>query len=192
MKSKYKYFIILFFFLFCHNLAYAHRINVFAWVEGKTINIESKFSGGKVVKSGKVTVADPVGNHVFSGITDDQGKTSFNIQEAIDYYITVSTGEGHKGTWKVLAYEISGPQLESNQSISHVHEPTEAGNISNNCISEQQVERLLDEKLKSIHGQLKAIRQNNDNKIKDIISGMGFIFGIFGIFALIKSRKNQA
>ena len=34
--------------------ASAHRVNVFAWVDGDTIHVESKFSGGKKVKTGKV------------------------------------------------------------------------------------------------------------------------------------------
>ena len=42
--------------------ASAHRVNVFAWVEGDTIYVESKFAGGKKVTSGKIVVTDPRGN----------------------------------------------------------------------------------------------------------------------------------
>ena len=40
--------------------ASAHRVNVFAWVDGDTIHVESKFSGGKKVKTGKVVVRVPL------------------------------------------------------------------------------------------------------------------------------------
>jgi nickel transport protein len=191
VNLKLKYFIILFFFLSYSNLTFAHRINVFAWVEGKTINVESKFAGGKAVKNGKISIADSSGKLVFSGITNEKGNISFKIQEALDYYITVSAGEGHKGTWKVLAHEISGPQPKKKQSPSPTYEQPDASTEGIHCISEEQFKRILDEKLKSVHGQLKTIRQNDDNKVKDIISGIGFILGIFGIFVLIKSRKSQ-
>jgi nickel transport protein len=69
--------------------ALAHRVNVFAWVEGDTIYVECKFAGGKKVKSGKITVIDPQGVELLSGLTNDEGEFSFKIPRrasgAMDY-----------------------------------------------------------------------------------------------------------
>ncbi|MGD9362169.1 MAG: hypothetical protein PVH85_25095, partial [Desulfobacterales bacterium] len=59
--------------------ASAHRVNVFAWVDGDTIHVESKFSGGKKVKTGKVVVMDPRSVELLSGFTNDQGEFSFKV-----------------------------------------------------------------------------------------------------------------
>ena len=36
----------------------AHRVNLFAWVEGDMVYVESKFSSAKPVKAGKIIVSD--------------------------------------------------------------------------------------------------------------------------------------
>jgi len=41
--------------------AHAHRVNIFAWVEGDQIYTESKFSGGKPVQNGQIRVLGPDG-----------------------------------------------------------------------------------------------------------------------------------
>jgi nickel transport protein len=191
VKLKPKKLILLFFLLFYSHSAFAHRVNVFAWVEDQTLYIESKFAGGKFVKHGKVTIIDPFGNELFSGLTDEKGNTSFQIQKVMDHSIIVNAGEGHQGTWKVFAHEISGHEPEDHEATTVLEQRSNIQSTNLNCISEDQITKILDEKLKSVHGQLKIIRQNKENKIRDIMSGIGFILGIFGIFALMKSRKNQ-
>ncbi len=53
--------------------AHAHKVTVFAWAEGDRVFTESKFSGGKMVKAGKVEVFDSSGNLLLEGRTDDNG-----------------------------------------------------------------------------------------------------------------------
>lgn len=190
MKIKPKKLILLLFLLFYAHSAFAHRVNVFAWVEDQTLFIESKFAGGKFVKHGKISIVDPLGNELFSGLTDEKGNTSFQIKKVMDHTIVVNAGEGHQGTWKVFAHEISGHEPENYETTVILEQESNIQSANANCISEAQIKRILDEKLKSVHGQLKSIRQNNENRIRDIISGIGFILGIFGVFALMKSRKN--
>ena len=52
--------------------AMAHRVNVFAWVDGDEVHTESKFSGGTLVRSGGITVKDEkTGAVVNQGTTND-------------------------------------------------------------------------------------------------------------------------
>ncbi len=55
----------------------AHKVMIFAWVQGDKIFTESKFSGGKLVKGGDVIVYDLEGNQLLEGQTDDKGEFSF-------------------------------------------------------------------------------------------------------------------
>ena len=44
------------------SMARAHGVSVFAWVEGDTVYVESKFSGGRRAKNATVLVYDKEGN----------------------------------------------------------------------------------------------------------------------------------
>ena len=83
--------------------ASAHRVNVFAWVEGDTVYVEGKFPGGKKVKAGKIVVLDPRGVELVSGLTNDQGEYSFKVPRQTDLRIVLSAGQGHQGEWVVRA-----------------------------------------------------------------------------------------
>ena len=87
----------------------AHRVVVFAWVEGDTVYVESKFSGGKRVNAGKITVTDPQGKALLTGTTDENGKFSFKIPAKSDLKIVLLAGEGHRGEWTVTADELEMP-----------------------------------------------------------------------------------
>ena len=67
--------------LFCFQIEAvdAHRVNLFAWVEGDTVYVESKFSGGKKVKAGKIIVSDPQGTELLKGTTNENGEFSFKV-----------------------------------------------------------------------------------------------------------------
>lgn len=192
MKSTLKQILFISFLTLISNTAYAHRVNVFAWVEDHTVFVESKFAGGKQVKKGDITITDISGNTILAGKTDKQGKYSFKVKKEIDYIVIVNAGGGHKGEWKVNHYEFSGDHLTKDVVTKNSGILLPEVNENQTCLSEDQLNSILDQKLKSIHGQLKSIRQNSENKIRDLISGVGFILGLFGIFALMKSRKNQS
>jgi hypothetical protein len=87
----------------------AHRVNLFAWVEGDTVYVESKFSGGKKVNAGRITVMDAEGVELLTGTTDAQGEFSFKIPEKTDLKIVLSAGEGHRAEWTVSAAEMTMP-----------------------------------------------------------------------------------
>ncbi|MGD9236201.1 MAG: hypothetical protein PVF09_05975 [Desulfobacterales bacterium] len=87
----------------------AHRVNVFAWVEGDTVFVESKFSGGKRVNTGKVTVSDAEGTELLTGLTDENGEFSFKVPKKTDLKIVIEAGTGHRGEWTVAAGEIQMP-----------------------------------------------------------------------------------
>lgn len=87
----------------------AHRVNLFAWVEGDTVHVESKFSGGKKVKAGKIIVTDPQGKELVKGTTNGKGEFSFKIPQKTDLKIVLIAGPGHRAEWKIAASEIQMP-----------------------------------------------------------------------------------
>jgi nickel transport protein len=87
----------------------AHRVNLFAWVEGDTVYVESKFSGGKKVKAGKIIVTDSQGTELLTGATDENGEFSFKVPKKTDLKIVLIAGAGHRAEWTIPASEITIP-----------------------------------------------------------------------------------
>ena len=50
--------------------AFAHKVIIFAWVEGDIVFTESKFSGGKRAVGAQVQVFDREGKQLLEGRTD--------------------------------------------------------------------------------------------------------------------------
>jgi hypothetical protein len=87
----------------------AHRVNLFAWVEGDTVYVESKFSGGKRVKAGKIIVTDPQGTELVKGTTNEEGEFSFKVPKKTDLKIVLLAGTAHRAEWTIPAAEFEMP-----------------------------------------------------------------------------------
>jgi nickel transport protein len=188
--------------------AHAHRVNVFAWVDGDTIQVESKFSGGKRVKSGKVVVMDPQGVELLSGLTNDQGEFSFKVPKQSDLRIIIMAGQGHQGEWTVREAELQGLTLETatkpagSKSLSSDQEDAAGSTYSNSddAASNQNInveelesiiETALDRKLQPVTRMLADMQQEGPG-VSDIFAGIGYILGLVGIAAYIQNRKKKA
>jgi nickel transport protein len=188
--------------------AWAHRVNVFAWVEGDTIHVESKFSGGKKVKDGKIVVMDFQGVELLSGRTDDQGKFSFKVPKRTDLRIVLIAGKGHQGEWTLAADEMK----ESPSETTLVTSPKKAtpsdgkGTVTQTVMVpgtaapdaaikpeelEAIIETVLDKKLRPITRVLADLQQEGPT-VRDIVAGIGYIFGLVGVAAYVHSRKKKA
>ena len=187
--------------------ACAHRVNVFAWVEGDTVHVQSKFSGGNKVKSGRITVMDPKGVALLSGLTNDQGEFAFKIPLHEDLRIVLTAGEGHQGEWTLRAKELTGGsstavtesepvEAEAVRSIGPSsgspgqHEHQEPDTRVRPDELEAVIEAVLDRKLKPITGMLADLRQEGPS-VRDIFAGIGYILGLVGIAAYFHNRKQK-
>lgn len=108
--------IFLFSLLLGLDHAEAHRVNLFAWVEGDTIYVESTFSGGRKVKAGKIIVTDPQGKELVKGTPDGQGKFSFKVPKRTDLKIVLIAGQGHRAEWIIPVSEIEMPAAGKKQT----------------------------------------------------------------------------
>ena len=97
--------------LFCFQIEAvdAHGVYLFAWVEGDTVYVESKFSGGKKVKAGKIIVSDPQGTELLKGTTNENGEFSFKVPKKTDLKIVLLAGAAHRAEWTIPLAEIQMP-----------------------------------------------------------------------------------
>ena len=185
---------------------FAHGVVVFAWVEGDTVHVEGKFSGGRKAKGGRIVVEDMNGNEVLSGKTDAQGKFDFGLPGAEALKIVLDAGMGHRGEWTISAAEIEAARSGRISEV-HSHLPsagkdpdarrtspaigTQPGvSAAELAAIEAAVEKSLDRKLEPLVRMI-ADRSQGGPTIKDIIGGIGYILGLIGIAAYVHSRKRS-
>jgi nickel transport protein len=86
--------------------AMAHKVNVFAYVEGGVVYTESYFPDGTPVESGKVLVLDSQGKLLLEGVTDKGGLFNFAVPKVDDLTIVIEATMGHKNSFKLKKSEV--------------------------------------------------------------------------------------
>jgi nickel transport protein len=176
--------------------AQAHRVSVFAWVEGETVHTESKFSGGKPVNGGEILVFDLEGNQLLSGKTDARGGFSFAIPKRTGMRIVIQAGMGHRGEWTIPAGEVApdGPKPEPSTArqplAGATAPPTAAPDVSLDEVR-LAVEEALDQRLGPVLKML-AERQDSGPTLRDVLGGLGYVLGLMGLAAYIHFRRRGA
>jgi nickel transport protein len=188
---------LLFFWLMLTASAQAHKVNVFAWVEGETVFTESKFSGGKLVKGGRITVLDADGTLLLEGVTDESGAFSFKAPKIADLTIVMEAGTGHKNSWKITAAELGGGAAEDATAMSGEGSPEPSGEKALSVAPgldarevEEIVARQLEEKLRPLN-RMMAESRDRGPALSDIVGGVGYILGLIGLGAYIRYRKER-
>lgn len=107
MTKIWKYlFISMAMALFFTQTASAHKVNLFAYVEGGKVYTESYFSDGRPAEGGKVLVFDSQDHLLLEGVTDKEGLFSFAVPKIDDLTIVLEATMGHKTSFKLKKAEV--------------------------------------------------------------------------------------
>ena len=180
--------------------AQAHKVTIFAWVEGNRVFTESKFSGGRVVKSGKVEVFDGSGQLLLAGRTDDEGEFSFEIPGITDLNIVLTAGMGHQNSWHLDAAELGvreaavdekapSPPLAPSEEQAKPPSRTDAPVLTAQAV-EAIVARQLEQKLQPLT-RMMAVARDTGPTVGEILGGIGYIIGLVGLGAYLRYRKDS-
>jgi len=90
--------------------ALAHKVNLFAYVEGGRIYTESYFPDGKPVKQGTVEIRDSAENLLASGTTDAEGLFNCPIPKVDDLTVFIKASMGHKNSYRLKKAEVEAGQ----------------------------------------------------------------------------------
>jgi nickel transport protein len=89
----------------------AHRVNLFAYVEGDTVHVECSYKRSERVRYGEIIVRNPTTGAIYlTGKTDENGNFVFPVPTEAraaktDLGILLRAGEGHQNDWIVKAGE---------------------------------------------------------------------------------------
>ncbi|MFN2355138.1 MAG: carboxypeptidase regulatory-like domain-containing protein [Desulfopila sp.] len=87
--------------------AMAHKVNIFAYVEGDVVYTESYFPDGRMVENGTIEVLDASGNKLLEGTTDQEGHFFFPLPEKKeDLTIVINASMGHKNSYLLQKSEM--------------------------------------------------------------------------------------
>lgn len=165
--------------------AFAHKLSVFAYKEGDKVHLEGYFSDGTPSRGAKVIVTDADGKQIYEGKTDDKGNDQFTLNTQKEVIIKLNAGMGHFGTFNLKPDDGSStPAKSMTASMASPRTPDSgtsgAINLSQLKLAVQQANEPLAKEID---------RLTNKTNMSNIIGGLGFIFGILGLFTYIKYRK---
>ncbi|MFH1136264.1 MAG: hypothetical protein V1816_09275 [Pseudomonadota bacterium] len=185
--------------------ARAHKVYLFAWVEGNNVQTESYFSKSRKVQGGVIKVFDSKGALVLRGTTDDQGNFSFPVPGKDDLRIEVEAGMGHKGDFTLTAGELPSSADNAPPAASSpvpVPAPAPAPTASPEKVQaaaamdpdqlKKILEQSLDEKLKPLIRQLAELQEDQGPGATEIIGGLGWVFGLMGLAIFFRSKKRRS
>lgn len=166
--------------------AWAHRVIIFAWVEGDRVYTESKFSGGKKPKNALVEVFNGQSKKIVTGKTNDKGEFSFKVPAPrTEMKIVLNAGTGHRGEWTLPLQELQKKTASPKISVKNTN--------NCNCVATEDIEKIIDQKLKPILQKLnQSLNPQQAPRISDILGGIGYILGLMGIGAYFNYRKGKS
>lgn len=194
------------------SFASAHRVNIFAFVDGDAVQVECGFNRSQKVKQGTVEVFDATtGARLLQGTTDDNGVFRFPVTAELreaghDLNIRIIAGEGHQNDWTVAADELASSGTPKAVAVAAAEVPATsaslvAGQAAPSAAApvaavsggatpaeiERIVDAALDAKLSPIKRMLAEQTEAGPN-LRDIIGGIGWIFGLIGVAAYFRRR----
>lgn len=199
MRRIFVFFLLI---LFAAQMAWAHRVTVFAYGEDDHIVAEGGFAGGNPALNCAVEVHDAAnGDLLTSGTTGEDGVFRFPVSEAMlqaasGLNIVIEAGEGHRGEWflEPEEYGARSAPVEVSEAVSG--ESAKASDKSANLsekqlqqVVEKAVERALDAKLAPIKRRL---LQDSGPSASDIVGGIGYLVGLAGLAAWARSRRERS
>lgn len=171
----------------------AHKIKIFATGEGDSISGYVYFPGGKRAKGVTVKLFRADGKKVAETEANNRGEFRFSVSLLCDYRVEVETVDGHRASFGVEACELSQnlPRLQvSGPGESAMQKETESP-PKNGSISMEDLRRMLEG---SVSRQIRPLREQLDRyeeriRLRDIVGGIGYIIGVFGVVFFILARR---
>lgn len=194
--------LVLFFVMMVQTSALAHRVNIFAYVEGSDILVECSFSRSNPVKQGHITVFDAIsGEELLQGQTDDKGFFRFPIPEksraaGSGLRILLQAGEGHQNEWTIEAEELSQAVTPAPAEKIATPAPSpedtpreQSPDIPVTGLTKADVEAVVNAALDAKLAPIKrAVLEKSGPGMVEILGGLGWIFGLAGVAAYFRSR----
>ncbi len=192
--------IAVFFGLFCSGHAYAHKVKIFATVEGDSISGYVYYTSSARAKNVPVEFVGPDGKSFDRIKTDAKGEFKVKARYRVDTLLTLDTGDGHGAKWLISADEfpLALPEYQQdnvakneqeNPSVNKVDLPQSPQDTTNIAAIIQQELRPLREQINHLRAQIDM--QEEKKSFQDILGGIGYIIGLTGILFYFAAKRRK-
>ena len=183
--------LLIFFFLFLAFSLYAHRVDIFPYIEGNKLVVECYFSDGTPAKNCKVEIYKGK-EKILEGKTDNEGIASFPIDKIKgEVKIVLIAGMGHRAE-TIYRMEEEKPRLvEALQMEKKENVEEKVEEEKEKYLDEKEIERKIEMAVeKSIKPLIKMMEEEKRRtRFSEVVAGIGYILGIFGIISLLYRKK---
>ena len=189
-----------------------HGVNVFVYVEGDSIIAEGYFSKSAKARECIVEVYDSQGKKLLQGKTDQQGIYAFKIADlppvSGDLKFVLLAGQGHQAEFTLAAADLpaaarshaeSAPEAEKTVRDVVPETSDQSPQRGATAVDADQLARLVDEAVakqmqplvKMLGNQQRLLLelQQRGPSLRDVVGGIGWIFGLVGVAAYLLSRR---
>ena len=208
--------------------ALAHKVSVFAYVDGPNLVIDAFYSKSNKVNGGKITVKNAATGEVYQQATTDESGALIlpvpakAIAAKADLRVLLVAGEGHQNDVLVHAQEYAGlaaPAAAAAASAPTASTPAAAATIAKPAtktaaaspppaqtaapapapqldeatlsrIVNQAVEQAVESRMAPVKRLLLESAQKGPGPT-EIIGGIGYIVGLFGLAAFFSARRKN-
>ncbi|WP_413693924.1 hypothetical protein [Psychromonas sp. KJ10-2] len=175
--------------------AVAHNVMGGVYAEGFEIEGEAGFSNGAMANPGTVVkVTDDAGNTLGEVLIGEEGTFAFTAKQHITHHFEVNMGAGHILKMDLPADEL--PESSNDPLVTSIlnEERTNSGNEASSkgaeSIDTLMLEKAIGKQLKPLRREIQELKEKSG--LRDIIGGIGYIFGLLGLVAFLRERKQKA
>lgn len=191
-------------FLFSMTLpiASAHNVVSGVYADGMSIEGEVGFSNGDMAEAGSpVKVFNEMGEVIAELSLTDGGVFNYEAKTVAKHTFKANLSAGHVAEMVIEADELTGlimPQAQNTATKNTEQQTKSSGEAAaagalmlNNQISVGQLQSIVRsavaQQVKPLQKELRAYKEKV--MLRDIVGGLGFIFGLFGVAAWMASKR---
>lgn len=157
--------------------AAAHRLKVFAASVGASIEGRAYFVGGGAAAGVAVRLRDAAGNVLAEGRTGGDGRFALATTATADLEVVADAMDGHVARFAIPASRLPAAAARPNAAPEGLQASAAVDEI------EAAVARQVAPLAERLDEMESAIR------LRDVVGGLGYVAGIFGLLALLKARR---
>nr|WP_321249970.1 cobalt ABC transporter permease [uncultured Ruegeria sp.] len=176
--------------------ALAHKVIAGVFPAGDAIEGELGFSNGDMAADQEVIVYGPDGSELGRTVTDTDGFFLYSPTRAVTHTFKADLGAGHVAEVAMPADEVAeimGVEAELSETATPVASADGAAAVTVASLSDEEraaIAKAVRDETRPLRREIAAYREHND--LQNILGGIGYIIGLFGIGFYLAARKKMA